>query len=446
MAWYTGTATDYKDMLDELVAHATAKHVESLAIDSAGSGYVAGETVTVNGGTALQAATIYITSVGGSGEVTGVQLLLGGGSYTADPSSPNSPTGGSGTGLSVTFSMVSNGWTALRDTTYTDSVFGNTHKQVILRGDGPGGSDEIYVGVRTYRDPNEDNANWHICGFTGYDAGKDWLEQPGRSPGRWEFSWRNGGTYLPLDDDNSFPFWMSVNGQRIILVARPGTSYMSCYMGFINTFQTTSELPYPLMVTASTAEDKTRFSSNRGGLCGIADPTKLDSNFGDLLEDGHGPMFLRFADGSWWNFTTHYEDTNDGSPDLSRTFIQTSERSLWPTRPVAESSQYLKNPDRFSFTQNWNTNELIDDSPTPRFQVRPTPDGGDGAIPIFPLIMHSMTPSPQIIGEIDNVWWCPLFGTSLSSEDALVIGNHNYRIFPSAFRTEPHNFFCVKEV
>lgn len=69
------------------------------SINTAGSGYVQGETLTIAGGTG-SGATVTITSVGGSGEVTGVSVATGG-AYTAFPSTPNTPTGGSGTGCQL---------------------------------------------------------------------------------------------------------------------------------------------------------------------------------------------------------------------------------------------------------------------------------------------------------------------------------------------------------
>jgi hypothetical protein len=76
-------------------------------INAAGAGYVVGDIVTIAGGTALQAAKVRVMTIGGGGAVTGVKLLLGGGSYTANPASPNTPTGGTGAGLTLNLTFAS---------------------------------------------------------------------------------------------------------------------------------------------------------------------------------------------------------------------------------------------------------------------------------------------------------------------------------------------------
>lgn len=66
-------------------------------INDAGSGYRAGETLTLSGGTSTAAATVYVDSVDGSGAITGIRLLSVG-KYSATPPNPVGVTGGSGSG------------------------------------------------------------------------------------------------------------------------------------------------------------------------------------------------------------------------------------------------------------------------------------------------------------------------------------------------------------
>ena len=76
--------------------------VSSAAIQAAGTGYVAGQTVNV----ALNpvSAQIRIDSVNGTGGVTGVTVIKRGVSTTA-PTNPVSTTGGSGTGLTLNLTL-----------------------------------------------------------------------------------------------------------------------------------------------------------------------------------------------------------------------------------------------------------------------------------------------------------------------------------------------------
>lgn len=109
MSWVTGTATDYKDLLNKVRLIATGNGCTAVAINAGGTGYTAGDVLTVSGGTFSYAAKLRVTSVG-SGIITGV-VVEEGGAYTANPSNPVSVTGGTGSGATFNLTFVSNGWT-----------------------------------------------------------------------------------------------------------------------------------------------------------------------------------------------------------------------------------------------------------------------------------------------------------------------------------------------
>lgn len=77
----------------------------AVAISAAGTGYTAGDTLTVAGGTSTIAVELTVTTVGGSGEITGVSISNAG-LYTATPSNPVSVTGGTGTGAEFNVAFV----------------------------------------------------------------------------------------------------------------------------------------------------------------------------------------------------------------------------------------------------------------------------------------------------------------------------------------------------
>lgn len=117
MTWNQGTSTDYIDLLDQLVQIATSRHLSTVAINAAGTGYVAGEIlgITGTGATATHLATIEIVTVGGSGEITAARVYTGG-AYTVDPTttSGNAATGGSGSGATFDLVFADTGWTQTR--------------------------------------------------------------------------------------------------------------------------------------------------------------------------------------------------------------------------------------------------------------------------------------------------------------------------------------------
>jgi autotransporter-associated beta strand protein len=77
--------------------------VTSASIVSGGSGYVVNDVLTVQGGTATQAAQLTVTAVDAFGAVTAVSVAQAG-TYTVAPTNPVTVTGG--TGINATFNLV----------------------------------------------------------------------------------------------------------------------------------------------------------------------------------------------------------------------------------------------------------------------------------------------------------------------------------------------------
>lgn len=104
-------------LLDDLEIFLTNRALESVAINSGGSGYSVDDVLTLSGGTQTslsQPAVVVVTAVS-AGVITAVRIDQSG-SYSSDPSTPNSPTGGGGTGASLTLTMADVGWTRKRRT------------------------------------------------------------------------------------------------------------------------------------------------------------------------------------------------------------------------------------------------------------------------------------------------------------------------------------------
>lgn len=112
MAWIQGTATDYRDMLDQLIEIATSDHVDTVAIVSGGTGHAVDDLITITDGTSTHSAVFRVTSVAG-GVIDGIQIEQGG-AYTVDPDLTATTawsTSGSGVGATFDLTMESEPWT-----------------------------------------------------------------------------------------------------------------------------------------------------------------------------------------------------------------------------------------------------------------------------------------------------------------------------------------------
>ncbi|UZX36740.1 hypothetical protein [Pseudomonas sp. B111] len=123
-----------------------------------------------------------------------------------------------------------NGWTVLRYDTAP------ANRELILKGVGYTGEEEIFVGFRTYQDAGADYYNLLAAVFTGYVPGNTFDSQPGA---------RLSG--VPAHN-NRIDYWLTLNPQRIALAMKVGTPvYESAYVGKCLPYGRPSQYPYPVV-------------------------------------------------------------------------------------------------------------------------------------------------------------------------------------------------------
>lgn len=126
---------------------------------------------------------------------------------------------------------VANGWVQLR---FDDAA---ANHELILRGPGLSGTEEIFVGFRCYQDAGADYYNLVVGGFTGYVSSNSFDTQPGAMI-----------SGVPAHN-NRIDYWLTLNGQRIVLAMKVGTPvFETCYVGKMLPYATPGQYPYPLVV------------------------------------------------------------------------------------------------------------------------------------------------------------------------------------------------------
>lgn len=192
-----------------------------------------------------------------------------------------------------------NGYTILRYNT------GIANRELIMQAPGLSGSDQIFMGFRCYQDSTNDYYNMTAMVCTGYVSSSTFDTQPGVVM-----------CGIPAHN-NRIDYWLSLNGQRIILAMKVGTPvYESAYVGKFLPYATPSQYPYPVVCAGMlSGEATTRFSDTTQSI-----PYKGNRN----------QMRMRFNDGVWktpecwpWNQTYSYgysgsnynlKDTNNSYP------------------------------------------------------------------------------------------------------------------------------------
>jgi len=113
MTWNSGTATNYRDLFNQLIQVATSRHLATVAVNAGGSGYVVGDVLglTNTGATFSHVAQVEVRTVGGGGAITSLRIWRGG-AYTVDPTTTtgNALTGGTGTLATANLTFAATGW------------------------------------------------------------------------------------------------------------------------------------------------------------------------------------------------------------------------------------------------------------------------------------------------------------------------------------------------
>ena len=412
-------ATTYRTLLDALRDFASSDHVDTVAVNAGGTGYTLGDILTVAGGTFFVAATMEVTGES-AGVITAVAIRQSGG-YTVNPSTPNSVTGGTGTGATIDLTFSGILWTVNRDEIgnhQTDEI------EVQLEGVGSGG-DQVFIGIRTYFNSGGDARNWEVSGFSGFDGGVPWEDGPGKSPG--DFTSTSTASIVPFAN-SAIDYWFNVTGRRIIVVGKIGSAYSSMYAGFINPFSSDTEWPYPLYVAGSSNRVEQRFSDTFIGYSSISDPIRESLS-------GSGPGFIRLADGSWLGI---FNSNISGSNRID-IVTQGTHPPIDSVNPVLTIDQWYGTSEVNSFAN------FIPGNGIPGIPSRvwdPTPDSGGDIYPTWPITLFRRTTSREIMGELDDVIWFPAQQGPVVPEDTLE--NDEFTVFQSGNRSEPWALFAVR--
>lgn len=439
---HTFTATDYDDALLRLLDLAVQNNVLSAAIQAGGTGYTVGDILTVSGGTVVAglAATLEVTTVA-AGVITGIRVFSCG-AYSANPADPVAVTGGTGANdatFNLTFSTQN--WVVNRNDALSTSVLdipflqggGGTQtleREVQIQGPGNAGTDEIYAGILEVRDTAVGSFNWLIAGMTGFGAGLDFRDQPG-------FSYA---------DPNEIPAFVALSGAAIECwfyitprtlhgVMRIGTTYNNFNFGFLNTYATPTEFPYPLWIAGSTAKWNQLFSESALVQSGFVDPIS-DSRGGGNLRGNAG---LRITSGVWSEFQNW--QTN-GSVRSTQTI-----RIVSPPGALQSAQGFQPAEDRFlpNFAINNWENVIPSSISIPGANVLPTDDSGGNQTQLFPTILSERSPTFTIFGELNDIFWASTSGNSIVSEDRVIIAGEYYRAFQNCNRTDAYSFVFLRE-
>lgn len=236
MSFEQGTATGYTDLLDKLDAFLRKGHTLTPVYTGTGTG-----TISLLMGTASsvqETITVTFTSSTAFNVVGSVTGAMGSGTVGSPFAHARCTftvlAGGTAWAAADTISFVMTlPWTQMR---------GVAGSEYIWRAPGNAGTDQIFVGAKTFFNASADYYNWRLLGSTGYTSGNFFTNQPGSYTSSVLCLW-----------NQAIPYWFVATGRRVIVVAKISTSYEMAHLGLLDTYASPGQYPYPLAIGGSMA-------------------------------------------------------------------------------------------------------------------------------------------------------------------------------------------------
>jgi hypothetical protein len=275
-------------------------------------------------------------------------------------------------------------WTALRNVT----------GEAILRGPGLTGTDQIFVGMKSFSDAGADYYNWVLSAFTGFASGLAFEAQPGAHHTGWGAN--QSGTILTLQNA-LMRYWLSANGRWIHLEVQVGTVYVPAILGFALTpYASPGQWPYPMVLGANQAWANALTLAGNTSLRWSYTGTENRAWFGAGSGAGRASQLrVRLADGTWWGFGPTYT---------------TGQGTIYPLANGAAD-------------------------------MRPNLDGTYQRLPLI-LSRASASGEIDVLGQFDQVNW--VTGYANAAENTLTEGADTWLVVPNVFRSTKVDYAAFK--
>lgn len=158
--------------------YSSPSSLSAIAVSNVGGSYVNGNIVTISGGTGTSANVLLTTNA--TGNVTSASLIIGQkGNYTSNPTLiDNTPTGGSGTGLTLNLTMTSNTNFEVGEAV-SHTIGANTYFAIVQSSIFDIGSNSFNVTVRTPSNIfNTESFSRKVASVTVNSAGSGFTVRP----------------------------------------------------------------------------------------------------------------------------------------------------------------------------------------------------------------------------------------------------------------------------
>lgn len=273
--------------------------------------------------------------------------------------------------------------------------------QVVLRGPGLAGDDNVYIGLKLVSDPTNDSYYIQMRGMT------DILDSATDIAGHVNVS---KATTVFLDSQ-PFSYWIVANGRRFAIVLKISTVFQAGYAGLFLPYATPDSYPYPLFV---------------GGTCGENLPNTPNWR---SVEDCH----------------TQFISPNYGAPAIK-------ESCAWMLDPAAQWVRCWNNgsdpgnpkigmaPELFHAGLGAVQTAGVSTYGYDTIRQRQSACYG-GAFALTPISLVQAVPTDQTFGILDGCYRVPGIGNS--SENLVTVDGLNHLVVQNVFRTGTGQYWAL---
>lgn len=272
---------------------------------------------------------------------------------------------------------------------------------VMLKGPGLAGLDEVFISFRLVADDTNDRYGIVIRGHDGVLAGAaNYADHINTSPFM-HVALLNG----------AMDYWLVANGRRFVLVVKTSTNYGVLYGGLIRPFATPAGYPYPIAIGGSMNTTGLRWSDESHRHTHFVNPgprASGDSGFNSSVSTG-STLRIRLPSGEWRGFRNNSDGSFNG--DWGYTFP-------WRPEALAPNEAFMAN-DR----------QLL--------------GGGYLLTPVCALV-NDTTSVGQVkgsLGAFDGIFHVAGFGNS--AENTVTIDTKTYLVVQNAFRTNFDDYWAL---
>lgn len=315
-----------------------------------------------------------------------------------------------------------------------------SHDQLIFRSTG-GASPEnpCYFVVQTYGFSPTGYFNWQVRALTGYATTSPGYvtipNQPGVSP----------PCFLLLQN-TTMTYWFMATNRHVKGVIKTGSSYQPFYFGFMNAFSTNSDYPYPMVVAATSGVENNIFSSTAittafAGFNGGGDNNDdLSNTVTGFPTQGYGAGYCRFVDGQWYTVKNFQGSSTEGY----LTGGGTGQVQVWPWNFLNDNQieDSEAHEDNIAFNQAY---RVATPGGTAVFQLAQA-FASPPLTTLWPVTLLIPTGS-TLLGELDGIYWAP-GGGGLTSEDEIIDSGESPEVtnivFQNVWRTDAWTYMAMR--